>query len=396
MIINVKTTSYNNEILELFNEYKIMKMNLDIQDVIHESLLRESNAPIEEFQLFTEGVLAKAKEKLNKLLDAISKIIGRFIEAVNNFVREDKSYINRYKDIILTKPLKTTEYTMYPYWNAQQKLLNATVPAFNYQSIKGIKERKDMENKLFNQYTSKVNDKETFSDVIENEFRGGKEQIDIPSSRIRLKDLFNYCVDYSKNIDIIKKDLRSIDNAGKDAINKLKSADRAGVSNESAHYMEEYYYSVIENTIIYEEPLVQKKSKVDNELDTTAGRSKVDVKNVQGKNKEVTDNEAKNVNEDDVDDEVATIELYIEVCTSFLSAKMAIMEETYKAYMFILRDHIQSYVGERKKKGDNTSSNTNNSNSDTNKKTSEENKKEKEIDKQLDKKQKGGLFSGLF
>ena len=404
MILNIKENKYTDSVIELFYEYKLMSIQIDLENIIHESLLNECGAPIKEYQILTEGILANAKAKFVKLIEAISKIIGRFIEAVNNLVKSDKSYLNKYKDIILNKQLKTSEYTMYPYWKAQQTMLNATVPAFNMSTIEGIKDKKDMESKLFNTYASRTNDKLSFEDVVENTFRGSKDQMEIPSNQINLKNMFNYCVDYSKNIDIIKKDLNNIEKAGNDAILKIKSADRQGVSTEETHYMEEYYYSIIENTIIYEEPLVHKKSKTDNELDTTAGRRKVNVQNVQGKNQELSDDDAKNVKDDKVKDEIKSIELYIEVCTNFLSAKMSIMEETYKAYMFIIRDHIKSYVGEKENKNStstnnssSTSQNNNDSNTNNNNKQQDnKSEKEKENDKKLDDVQKDGLFSKFF
>lgn len=359
MILNYRTTKYTDKSIELFYEYKLLSQRLDLESIIHESILIESGASIDDYKILTEGIIEKTKNKLNTLLQGVSKIIGNFIETVKSLTNKDKSYLNDYKDIILKKPLKETEYKMFKFLNIQDKVLSAKVPAFNLSNISNIKEKDEMISKLFPSYSSRITDKNTFEDVIEVEFRGSKEQQYVKSSDLNMNKMFNFCVDYENCISRIKSDLKSINDAGKEAIDKIKNVERTGVSTEASHYMEEFYYSIINEQIIYEEPLVQKKSKVDNELDQTVGRNKTNVNNIEGKNKEVTDNDAKNVENDKVEETIKSIELYIEVCTNFLSVKMSVMEDIYKTYMYIIRDHVRSYSGENKKeKSDNKKSST--------------------------------------
>ena len=117
------------------SESTINKTNLIA--AIQESVLtaQEKNT-LNNMFVVTEGVAEKVKGAIAKIIAALTRIWGRFIEAMSALIKRDKNYLIKYKDIILKKTfLQNYTFTMYNYQVGQPDLLGTYAPAFNFSSL---------------------------------------------------------------------------------------------------------------------------------------------------------------------------------------------------------------------------------------------------------------------
>lgn len=335
-------------------------MNCKTEYVLEEVLLFENKvSDIETFGLIQEKFTEKVKESFKKLIENIAKLWGRFIEASNKFIKSDKDYLTKYKEIILNKALKEESYTMYPYWKGYQLLANSKVPGFNYNSIReSLEDKETFINKHFARFKPRNKD-ESYIQVANTMFKGSDKPVECKANSINMTDLYNFCLDYDSNVNKLERDMKEIDKASKSAISMI---DKNKPIGEHYYTLEKYFYSVVNESIIYEEELVKKASKEDDKKSSTTDstRKSTEVKNTEGDHKKVDDEDKKAIKERD--DDIERVKLYMTTCTEFLGLKMSVLQETYKAYMFVIRDHIKSHVGTEKKTENNpTKPSSNNS-----------------------------------
>ena len=75
-----------------------------MERIINEAvLIGEGADTIENIELIQESFSESVKKVIHKLLTFIGKLWGKFIEAMNTLIKNDKAYLERYKDIILKK-----------------------------------------------------------------------------------------------------------------------------------------------------------------------------------------------------------------------------------------------------------------------------------------------------
>lgn len=378
MIVYSFTNNYKEELQYILHMFECSLMDNKTEYVLEEVLLFENKETnIETFGLIQEKFTEKVKEGFKTLIENIAKLWARFLEAVNKFVKSDKDYLQKYKTVILNKPLKEESYTMYPYWKGYQLLLNSKVPAFNFSTLKDDLEDKDaFISKHFNRF--RPSDKnETYIQVATSMFKGSNKPVVCKAESINMTDLYNFCLDYDSNVAKLERDIKEIDKAGRSAIDMI---DRNKPIGEHYYTLEKYFYSVINESIIYEEELVKKASsdqKTTTSSDST--RQKSEVKNVDGENKSMDEDDEKSIQDRNVD--IDRVKLYMTTCTEFLGCKMSVLQETYKAYMFIIRDHIKSHVGTEKKTDNVEAKNATDNSVKDDKNTSNKGKVESIIDK---------------
>lgn len=384
IIVQNFTNNYQDESKYISHMLECDLMDCKTEYVLEEVLLFEQSvSDIESFGLIQEKFTEKIKEGFKRLIENIAKLWARFLEAANKFIKSDKDYLARYKEIILNKKLKEESYTMYPYWKGYQLLANSKVPAFNYSGLRDSLQDKDtFIEKHFNRFKPRNKD-ESYTQVASTMFKGSDKPVVCKAESINMTDLYNFCLDYDSNVDKLEKDMKEIDKASKSAIDMI---DKAKPIGEHYYTLEKYFYSVVNESIIYEEELVKKASKEENDksnssttTSTDPARKSTEVKNTDGEHKKVDDEDEKAVKERDED--IERVKLYMTTCTEFLGMKMSVLQETYKAYMFIIRDHIKSHVGTEKKTENNPSKQASDNSVKDEKNTSKKGKLESIMDK---------------
>lgn len=347
------------------------KSDLYINECI--TLLTEGIS-LTDIEVIQEKVISNIKATVQKLIEAIAGIWAKFVQKVTSFVKGDEEYLKKYKDVILGKPLKEDKYTMYTYWDGMFAIINTKVPAFNYVAMKDSLESEDtFLKKYFNEFVPK-DEGTSYVELAKEKFRGPKKEID--TKQIDMNTLYSFCIDYEKLVDRFKADITQIDRAGKECINIIDKMD-TGV--EESYITGRYIYSYFTEEYIYEEELIKKASDEKPKTAEDKNRISSNIKNVDGeaKNDEKEIKDRVKADGGNKEDDYERIKLYMRVGAGILGAKMAVAQETYKAYMIIIKDHVKSYAGSSKNdKNDNTA-------------------KQKEKNTTDDKKQSGG-FKGIL
>ena len=296
-----------------------------MEEFTHEAVaLSSPEVSLTDMKLIQESFKEKIKNIFDKLILNIKNIWSKFVNALDDFIKNDVEYLKKYRETIIGKPLKNDVYVMYKYWDGERELETSKVPAFNMSTFKD-KTKEDMEAMLGSQY--KIKDK-TISDAAKYIFRGKLDQeTKIKSANIPMSKLYDFCINYKKFKELLTKDMKEIEKAANDAIVLI---DRLP-TNESA------LYSFFDESVIYEVEKLGPDGKEDTADDKPAKgdpSSSIDKSNT-GDEKELKDVVT------DRNKDIETCKMYITVFMGFLGAKMTVLEETYKAYMFIIRDHVK-------------------------------------------------------
>jgi len=348
------------------SESTINKTNLIA--AIQESVLtaQEKNT-LNNMFVVTEGVAEKVKGAIAKIIAALTRIWGRFIEAMSALIKRDKNYLIKYKDIILKKTfLQNYTFTMYNYQVGQPDLLGTYAPAFNFSSLeKDLESEEIFVTKYFKKVEAiqKKNGDINFEEAVKILFRGSDSELAIESSKFNMTDAYNFCVNYEAIAKKFDTDKKNIKVAADDVQKRIEQMSReaktqepvapvpTGATKESFDFFAygSYKSYLYENTVINEVDIKAPEQATVNQTPSQAGVSNTSdpnkaVINQQGTaNKEVDQTQIDNAGGSDKS--VDKIKIYIKVVGELMTAKCQVCEEMYKAYMQIIRSHVKDHVG---------------------------------------------------
>lgn len=326
-------------------------------------LISESKNTIDNMVVIQESFAEKVKATVKKFLAMISKMWAKFMEAMTTLIRRDKVYLEKYKDIILKKRPIEANYTMYNY--NIQALLSDSCPVLNLNEMDNIlKDNDTFITSKFNSYISGAKTPYDMNALTKAKLRNGAEQ-SVKSTQLNMTDLYNYCIDYKKLEDVIKKDLTNINKVSLDVMNKIDELVRNNqIKKESSFFNDREYFSMVYESYIHEEekPKNPADGIKDNRQqpqqqpvnrDVTGGKAVKDTttdnnSNVPSQNYQKTgeQNQTGEINTEKTAKELSDkANVYLKVCGDFVSAKQTIAEEIYKTYMSIIRAHVRDHVG---------------------------------------------------
>lgn len=144
-----------------------------------------------------------------KFKNFVIRIWNKFMENMTSLLNSDVGYLNKYKDVILKKPVKIN-VTMRQYNIGIQRMISTSIPLFTEDMLNGdlIKTENDDANLAFKRKFIQVYDgKEEFNDFCVDYFQGGDDEKEFSSHSINMTDLYNYCITYKSKIKpILEKD----------------------------------------------------------------------------------------------------------------------------------------------------------------------------------------------
>lgn len=179
-------------------------------------------------QFVNESLVDTMKNIVNKILATIMKVWNKFVQTAANLTKQDKEYLEKYKDIILKKKPLECMYTMYNYPKGIPLLIRTQVPTFNFNSMKDTLVDKDTfisKTPNFRPLVSGFKPPyDNFSDIVKTAFRGGGES-KIASSALNMTDLYNYCYNYAQIQENIQADINEVNKAGNVAISEIQKLD---------------------------------------------------------------------------------------------------------------------------------------------------------------------------
>jgi len=327
----------------------------------------------ERIHALNEGVIG---DKFKKFVDWIKGLIAKFIEKLTGLFAKDKTYLEKYKNIILGKKFKETTFSMPDYFTGIQRIVKTGVPQFNYMSQEKLLagENGEFAKSIIQEYNPANYD--SFSAFCKEYFQGSKENKDYTGAQIgaNIKDIYDFCYDYKKIEDQIKKDQNTILSGAKKAEDVLVKASKENEANrtqaantnqtqDNAAKQESITYSAVYDRFFTEaddeKPGLDIKAPENKPEETSNNNdksAKANLNNISDKGTEVKNDsdEAKaNAAGQEVKQITENTKRYTDVCGSLLTAKLTIIEKIRADFMKIIRYHVQSYVGTKDDRGDN-------------------------------------------
>ena len=372
-----------------------------MERIINEAvLIGEGADTIENIELIQESFSESVKKVIHKLLTFIGKLWGKFIEAMNTLIKNDKAYLERYKDIILKKK-PADDIIIYDYYNGGiQLLLNNSCPQLTDQDINAEEGQSVLDDKntfitqRFRDFTKFGKGPfDSITDLATAAFRGGGDEVSKVASNVNMTDMYNYCINYGSLKDKIQRDINAFQEAQKKFDSKLASMNN---NNELKQQQQESalsifedrkYYSAIFEQYITEaddkdknnEPPVDnnnaidqaaKEGKKEQEQQDKANAAKQQQQNQNNNNNNNATvnngNTAANYQQNTKDNADANVEqnkntyntlqerakVYFEIGGQYFAAKLTVAQEAEKKFMEVIKNHVRHYVGTNDKDDD--------------------------------------------
>ena len=372
-----------------------------MERIINEAvLIGEGADTIENIELIQESFSESVKKVIHKLLTFIGKLWGKFIEAMNTLIKNDKAYLERYKDIILKKK-PADDIIIYDYYNGGiQLLLNNSCPQLTDQDINAEEGKSVLDDKntfitqRFREFTKFGKGPfDSITDLATAAFRGGGDEVSKVASNVNMTDMYNYCINYGSLKDKIQRDIDAFQEAQKKFDSKLASMNN---NNELKQQQQESalsifedrkYYSAIFEQYITEaddkdknnEPPVDnnnameqaaKEGKKEQEQQDKANAAKQQQQNQNNNNNNNATvnngNTAANYQQNTKDNADANVEqnkntyntlqerakVYFEIGGQYFAAKLTVAQEAEKKFMEVIKNHVRHYVGTNDKDDD--------------------------------------------
>lgn len=242
----VDKMAYANFLFE--QERNTIKLNAFISECL---CIAEGGNIYDGIKAINEGISDKAESAWDKVMDFLRRMWGKFVENMTRLFNSNGYYLEKYKDIILKKPLKFTEkITMPNYFNGIKNIVGVKIPQITVQSLDRVplntedktgmdNLRTDFMNAWRNGKPSDNPEGKEFKAWAVDFFKGlGKGEVDFTASQINMTDMYNFCHDTKNITSTLEKDKSAIERASKEFADEVKNAmskaDKDGIYSSNA------------------------------------------------------------------------------------------------------------------------------------------------------------------
>ena len=236
----VDKMAYANFLFE--QERNTIKLNAFISECL---CIAEGGNIYDGIKAINEGISDKAESAWDKVMDFLRRMWGKFVENMTRLFNSNGYYLEKYKDIILKKPLKFTEkITMPNYFNGIKNIVGIKIPQITVQSLERVplntEDKTGMDNLRTDFMRAWQNGKpadnpegKEFKAWAVDYFKGlGKGEVDFTASQINMTDMYNFCHDTKNITSTLEKDKSAIERASKEFADEVKNimskADKDG------------------------------------------------------------------------------------------------------------------------------------------------------------------------
>lgn len=367
-----------------------MMEHVKMEAAIKEAVILAEGGEIPEFNIIHESFFDKVKETWDKFVAFIKRIWAKFTESMMSVLDVDKPYLEKYRDIILKKPVQFTTVSMRTY--NIERILQAKLDAFDYNIMK--EDLKDP-SKLAHRFIDKFDtawDTEDFGGWCKAYFCNGSEEVqDIDPTKLDMASMFDYCVTWKDKMKpALEKDVQAINNSNTKAYNLIKNVPKrddkptstaetpasantasnptpaastnnqqnSGNTNTSgatptsgaAKPNEESFFFTNNTTYSF---LYEAETKIDSgksTSDTSTGKTGPTVSAPQtaggvASKTTVDANKTKvDAGDDAYEDIDEAIKCYTKIAGAVASSKLTVAGWAYKEYMQVIRAHVKSHI----------------------------------------------------
>ena len=294
----------------------------------------------------------RIKATWKKFVAFIKNMIAKFMESMTNILLDEKTYLEKYKKIILEKAGKETVEYSYTgnYEVGINRIIAMKIPVFEYNQYKEALEAEG-DDALIEAITKgkgfTYTDGETLAEQLKKYYTAyddGQKTGNLADGKLNLTNIYNFCYNFNKIEGIVNADNAAIDKSTRE-IEKLVTANLAAPTTESFIFKED---AETEN----------KQQNENKEKETTDPTSKMkSTEKVDDEKKKgivIKDTEEAKEGNKTSNDFSEAANKWIRVCQALVSAKLTACQQIAKDYMAIIRAHVRSYVGadEKTKTGD--------------------------------------------
>lgn len=364
------------------------------------------NGDFNTLEAMNESAIDVIKNIIEKIIQAIKNMFGKFTTTMSSMFTTDATFLQKYKDVILKKPFKDRDVTMYNY--DVKKLDNYTIPKFNESVFNWIDNGTLTDDQTIEKFISTYSSinlngmkpeggeiKEKIIDAVR-----GEEEVETKLEALNKEEMFNFCIHYKNTLNMLNKD-ESIITSNQTEINRALSkksnefeqmnrdakngtsanqnASTAGdikvtstsatppanqnVQNASTVYSNVYGRYITELKVGSQNKDSSASSASNSKSNSTNNSA---IKSSVGDNKINVDTATTSVgyatnkynnsvasgSDDELNKAKTSIENYRELvknyfmcCSEILAAKMELCKKIYTDYMKILRIHVKDYGG---------------------------------------------------
>lgn len=303
-------------------------------------------------QAVNEALGNKIKKAYYNTVAALKEIFRKFMEKLTANFTPTKTYLDRYKKIILGTPFNNYELKIQDMPTAIERIERATVPQLNYNALaqqapdfstffgevkKDLPENGDTK--------IKQSDVQTVGDANEwfkSYFCMQDHELNTNGKWFQqnVKNFYDFLYDINKINKSIRDSLKSID----DTVTSITKT--AGSTQQEAVYSILYqkWFTLNENGVLVEvevkapeNPAAPQGGQQQQTGEQTPANK---VQNIR-QNDDADNSNAKNDARGDVE---ARLKIYTDVCSSLLKAKMSAVEFVRNELMTVIRKHVQDHI----------------------------------------------------
>lgn len=313
----------------------------------------------------------RIKATWKKFIAFIKGMVAKFMESMSNILLDEKTYLEKYKDIILKKkPKDDMEYSYTGnYTKGINRLINTEVPMFDYYKYREQLEAESdgplvqeiMKGKNFN-----YDDGETLAEQFKSYFLALEDgQQEGKFSNLNMTDIYNFCYNFNKIKGVVDKDISRLE-ASTRAIENAINKELAATNNDAAGDKVENPEAKTTTSTATDQASGNKNVSLDKE-ESAILTEKVEINNTPSSDVSSkigsTGNRDENAEKDaadagtivaksgnkQADDITKAANKWIDVCRPLIAAKLTACQQIAKDYMDIIRAHVRSYGGSDKK-----------------------------------------------
>ena len=330
---------------------------------INEEALIFSETGISDYEKFNrlrsinEDLKNKIKRGYYNTVAALKEIFRKFMEKLTANFTPTKTYLDRYKNIILNTPFINYDIKIQDMTKAIDRIEKATVPQLDYNSL--AKDAIDFQT-FFSNVIQKLPENgdtkiqmnpgnvQTVGDA--NEYFKSyfcMQDHEIPVNgkwfQQHIKDFYEFLYDIRKIDRSVRNSLKQID----DTVTRVSKT--AGTAQQETYVYSNLYqkwFTLDENGTLVEAevkapetpaPAGQPQGKQQTQQNPTAADK---VQNI-AQNNDADNSNAQTDKKSDVDDR---LKIYTDVCSSLLKSKMSAVEFVRNELMTVIRKHVQDHI----------------------------------------------------
>ena len=330
--------------------------------------------------LYEANLKDSIKAKFNKFIQFLKNIWGKFMSNMTKALGDEKTYLEKYSDIINKQKGKSDIKVSYygNYNKAVDRINRVIVPPFDWNTMhEALSDEENAYGKFF--ALNKISGMNDFEYDENNElaaqlkeyFIAGEDgQTDTTMDKIDLKSAYNFCWNFKKIQQVTEKDIKNMESSAMkidQAVNNKLAENpntkpetaQGGSKEESAMIglREDGESSDDNNGNDGDKPTtsttlnISKGSGSFQRQDTNTQKANTDTQTSA-----IMDKQGDKSNADYSKEVSNVIDNYMTVCRAVITAKWTGAQQIAKDYMNIIKAHVNSYVGTDMGKGNNNNS----------------------------------------